>query len=191
MAAQGTKPNLLDEVVVYGSGGGFGVGGGGLGGVGMGGVGGGGSAKPSDAHVLAPVVVNAPTKPIELPRIRVTAIAPPNPWLVFVGGLIWPSNGLSGAGTCPPNCYGALPPNSVFSEETKTPNKGEPETWHKNPGSGQDRLYGEDGKPVKDIDWDHDHGQGIPHVHDWDRDQEGNPVRGPGRPFNPDIDIWP
>lgn len=28
-------------------------------------------------------------------------------------------------------------------------------------------------------------GQGTPHVHDWDRDANGNPVRGPGRPPEP------
>lgn len=68
---------------------------------------------------------------------------------------------------------------------SKTPNEGEPGSKHKNPGSGQEREYGQDGKPTKDIDHDHDHGQGQPHVHDWGRDSNGNPVRGPGRPVNP------
>lgn len=51
--------------------------------------------------------------------------------------------------------------------QEKTPNKGEPGSWHTNPGSGQERLYGPDGRPAVDIDWDHDHGQGQPHPHNW------------------------
>ncbi|MEA1651824.1 hypothetical protein UAJ10_22770 [Nitrospirillum sp. BR 11164] len=54
----------------------------------------------------------------------------------------------------------------VFSQKTKTPNEGEPGTWAVNPGSGQQRLYGPDGYPVLDIDYDHDH-WGVPHAHDW------------------------
>jgi RHS repeat-associated protein len=68
---------------------------------------------------------------------------------------------------------------------SKTPNDGEPGSTYKNPGSGQEREYGPDGKPSKDIDYDHDHGQGTPHVHEWGRDPNGNPVRGPGRAPNP------
>lgn len=60
---------------------------------------------------------------------------------------------------------------------SKTPNKGEPGSVYTNPGSGQIRTYGPDGKPIKDIDSDHDHGQGVPHQHDW-----VNGVRGPGKP---------
>jgi hypothetical protein len=63
---------------------------------------------------------------------------------------------------------------------SKTPNTGEPGTTHINPGSGQQRTYGPDGKPLFDVDFDHDHGQGVPHRHDW---VDG--VRGPGVPFNP------
>jgi YD repeat-containing protein len=71
---------------------------------------------------------------------------------------------------------------------SKTPNQGTPGSKYKNPGSGQERWYGDDGKPSKDVDYDHDHGQGVPHVHDWYRDANGNPVRGPGRPYDPKID---
>ncbi|MGO9390437.1 hypothetical protein [Rhodoblastus sp.] len=46
---------------------------------------------------------------------------------------------------------------------SKTPNTGYPGTIYKNPGSGQERTYGPDGKPLTDIDFDHDHGQGVPH----------------------------
>jgi len=70
----------------------------------------------------------------------------------------------------------------VFNEETKTPNEGEPGSCHLNPGSGQERKYGSDGKPEYDIDWDHDHGQGVPHGHNWD-----NGKRGPGVP----VSSWP
>lgn len=62
----------------------------------------------------------------------------------------------------------------------KTPNEGDPGTWYTNPGSGQMRMYGENGQPVVDFDFDHDHGQGVPHAHNWD-----NGARGPGVAFSP------
>lgn len=46
-------------------------------------------------------------------------------------------------------------------------------------GKRQKRYYDENGNPVKDIDYNHDHGQGVPHVHDW------TPDRGPGRKPEP------
>ncbi|MEZ5933157.1 MAG: hypothetical protein R3F54_14635 [Alphaproteobacteria bacterium] len=53
----------------------------------------------------------------------------------------------------------------------------------------QTRSYGEDGFPEKDIDYNHDHGQGQPHVHDWGRPEGGgkprNEDRKPGRPPEP------
>lgn len=71
----------------------------------------------------------------------------------------------------------------VYSQRpSKTPNQGTPGSRHVNPGSGQIRDYGKDGLPIKDIDYDHDHGQGVPHAHDWHYDDNGTPVRGPGRP---------
>ncbi len=68
------------------------------------------------------------------------------------------------------------------SHQNKTPNEGEPGSCHVNPGSGQERKYGSDGKPEYDIDWDHDHGQGSPHGHNWDGDN-----RDGGWPISP----WP
>jgi hypothetical protein len=68
--------------------------------------------------------------------------------------------------------------NQQSERPSKTPNAGIPGTIYKNPGSGQERTYGPDGKPLKDIDYDHDHGQGAPHQHDW---VDG--VRGPGKPI--------
>ncbi|MFM0605812.1 hypothetical protein PQR05_14905 [Paraburkholderia sediminicola] len=66
-------------------------------------------------------------------------------------------------------------------ELAKTPNEGEPGTWYTNSGSGQMRLFGNDGRPVVDIDYDHDHGQGVPHAHHWGIDPlSGNLKRGPG-----------
>ena len=67
----------------------------------------------------------------------------------------------------------------------KTPNTGVPGSTHVNPSNGQKRKYGDDGKPIKDIDSNHDHGAGNPHVHDWGRDPNGNPIRGPARPPKP------
>jgi len=63
---------------------------------------------------------------------------------------------------------------------SKTPNTGVPGSTVINPGSGQERTYGPDGKPMTDIDRDHDHGQGVPHQHDW---VDGK--RGPGVPVKP------
>ncbi len=101
--------------------------------------------------------------------------------------LLYPNNAL--ASPQMDDCGGGC----VYSEEkgqrpSKTPNSGEPGSKYKNPGSGQERWYGDDGLPVKDIDWDHDHGQGTPHVHDWGRSEDGAPARGTGRPFNPTTD---
>ena len=64
------------------------------------------------------------------------------------------------------------------------PGTGEPGSWVVGPRG--DRKYGEDGLPERDVDWAHDHGQGRPHVHDWDRDADGNPNRGEGRPATDD-----
>jgi RHS repeat-associated protein len=68
---------------------------------------------------------------------------------------------------------------TVNSQQTKTPNEGVPGSTVVNPGSGQTRTYGPDGKPVKDIDYDHSHGGApIPHVHDW-VDGDRQPWRAP------------
>ncbi|SFE05159.1 RHS repeat-associated core domain-containing protein, partial [Paracidovorax konjaci] len=69
--------------------------------------------------------------------------------------------------------------------QDKTPNRGNPGEWHTNPGSGQERLYGPDGRPAVDIDWDHDHGQGRPHPHNWVSPQ--GPREVPENGFSP----WP
>jgi RHS repeat-associated protein len=54
----------------------------------------------------------------------------------------------------------------------------------------QTRIYGPDGYPVQDIDYNHDHGQGQPHVHDWTRPADGSPPtsenRQKGRPVDPE-----
>ncbi|MBB5407936.1 hypothetical protein HDG34_001868 [Paraburkholderia sp. HC6.4b] len=66
-----------------------------------------------------------------------------------------------------------------------TPNKGAAGSWYTNPGSGQMRMYGQDGFPVVDFDFDHDHGQGIPHAHNWEDAGGPFPIRGPGVRFSP------
>lgn len=75
----------------------------------------------------------------------------------------------------------------VCTFQDKTPNEGEAGSCHVNPGSGQERKYGADGKPEYDIDWDHDHGQAVPYGHNWGRGPNGEPIRGPGVPIAP----WP
>ena len=72
-----------------------------------------------------------------------------------------------------------MPEDGSF-DIAKTPNEGDPGTWYTNPGSGQMRMYGDEGQPVVDFDFDHDHGQGIPHAHNWD-----GGVRGPGVSYSP------
>lgn len=75
--------------------------------------------------------------------------------------------------------------------QDKTPNSGDPGNWHTNPGSGQERLYGPDGRPSVDIDWDHDHqnddgtSSGSPHGHNWDWSKK------PPRSFPVPISPWP
>jgi len=77
-----------------------------------------------------------------------------------------------------------MPDGDVF-DLAKTPNDGEPGTWYTNSGSGQMRLYGSDGQPVVDLDFDHDHGQGIPHAHNWSINPlTGKNGRGSGVPFS-------
>jgi RHS repeat-associated protein len=53
----------------------------------------------------------------------------------------------------------------------------------------QIRRYGSDGYPEVDVDFTHDHGQGVPHAHDWGRPPDGSPPsaadRGVGRPVSP------
>lgn len=63
--------------------------------------------------------------------------------------------------------------------QVKTPATGNPGEWHTNPGNGQERLYGLNGRPAVDIDWHADHEAGTPHGHNWDADGR----RGPGVPF--------
>lgn len=54
----------------------------------------------------------------------------------------------------------------------------------------QTRTYGPDGYPQQDIDYNHDHGQGQPHVHEWTRPADGSPPthenRQPGGPLKPE-----
>ena len=59
------------------------------------------------------------------------------------------------------------------------PKTGKPFSWVEHPYGKQMRQYGPDGKPQVDIDFGHDHGQGIPHAHNWE-----NGVRQPGLPVS-------
>ena len=68
----------------------------------------------------------------------------------------------------------------------KTPNLGEPGSWYTNPGSGQMRLYGNDGKPVLDLDFDHVHNGLQPHAHNWTNGvRDGGSAVVPFSPWNP------
>ena len=62
-------------------------------------------------------------------------------------------------------------------------------TWQPNGQPRQVRRYGSDGYPETDIDYVQDHGQGLPHVHDWGRPADGEPPtnedRGEGRAPQP------
>jgi hypothetical protein len=63
--------------------------------------------------------------------------------------------------------YHAVSPDGFAFDIAKTPNFGEPGTWYTNPASGQMRLYGADGRPVIDLDFDHIHNGLRPHAHNW------------------------
>ncbi|MFT4925132.1 MAG: hypothetical protein ACI8WB_001222 [Phenylobacterium sp.] len=72
--------------------------------------------------------------------------------------------------------------NSFDTDNPKNSNplQGEPgscsECNNKNGNKKQKRHYGEDGFPAKDEDYDHSHkGVKPPHVHDWDRPEDGSP----------------
>lgn len=79
-----------------------------------------------------------------------------------------------------------------ISQQTKTPNTGETDSWHTNPGSGQERKYGPNGERQYDIDWDHQHeGQTSPHGHNWGadgkREDDGVPLSPLPRGRKPDM----
>lgn len=63
--------------------------------------------------------------------------------------------------------YSENMPNGNSFDIAKTPNNGEPGTWYTNPGSSQMRLFGDDGNPVVDLDFDHFHNGLKPHAHNW------------------------
>lgn len=68
----------------------------------------------------------------------------------------------------PTGVPGVAPDGSVVNpapEGRGLPSKGEKNTWVVGPRN--DRRYGPNGQPLKDVDWAHDHGKGRPHVHDW------------------------
>jgi hypothetical protein len=95
------------------------------------------------------------------------------------------SDGGSLLGDAQPFEYQADMPDGEIFDLAKTPNNGEPGTWYTNSGSGQMRLYGNNGQPAVDFDFDHDHGQGIPHAHNWSIDPlTGKNSRGSGVPFS-------
>lgn len=67
--------------------------------------------------------------------------------------------------------------------QDKTPNTGLPGSWTTNPGSGQERLYGPNGRPAVDIDWDHTHDGVSPHPHNWGPDGREDPPKGGFSPW--------
>ncbi|WP_175948497.1 hypothetical protein [Burkholderia pyrrocinia] len=78
-----------------------------------------------------------------------------------------------------------LPGGDVF-DIAKTPNTGEPGTWYTNSGSGQMRLFGTDGNPVVDLDFDHFHNGLKPHAHNWNGGaRDGGDDVVPFSPWNP------
>jgi hypothetical protein len=70
-------------------------------------------------------------------------------------------------GDAQPFEYNEDMPDGDSFDIAKTPNLGEPGTWYTNPGSGQMRLFGDDGKPALDLDFDHVHNGLQPHAHNW------------------------
>lgn len=89
----------------------------------------------------------------------------------FGNGDIDPDNFSTGTptllGDARPFEYSSNLPHGDAFDIAKTPNNGEPGTWYTNPGSGQMRLFGDNGKPVVDLDFDHVHNGLRPHAHNW------------------------
>ncbi len=97
--------------------------------------------------------------------------------VIFVGGAIIAGGvylaSRSGQGSNLPGPSKGGPPNGSLNEDDGA-------------GNGTIRDYGPDGKPVKDIDFGHDHDNvGDPHCHDWVPKQGGGLGRGPHRPIAP------
>jgi RHS repeat-associated protein len=72
----------------------------------------------------------------------------------------------------------------LIKQQTRTPVVGDPNSTQEFPSkNGRTvRVYGPDGRAVKDIDYcDQAHSGNDPEVHDWDW-SSGKPVRGPARP---------
>ncbi|MGF6966502.1 hypothetical protein OKW43_003530 [Paraburkholderia sp. WC7.3g] len=89
-------------------------------------------------------------------------------------------------GNAQPFEYRSGMPDGDSFDIGKTPNYGEPGTWHTNPGSGQMRLFGDDGKPVVDLDFDHFHNGMKPHAHNWNGGaRDGGDLVVPFSPWNP------
>jgi hypothetical protein len=89
-------------------------------------------------------------------------------------------------GDAPPFEYQSDIADGGSFDIAKTPNTGEPGTWYTNPGSGQMRLFGDDGKPVVDLDFDHFHNGLKPHAHNWNRGvRDGGYLVVPFSPWNP------
>jgi hypothetical protein len=65
---------------------------------------------------------------------------------------------------------------------SRTPANGKPNSEQEfpSPNGKTIRVYGPDGRAIKDTDYGHDHGAGDPHIHDWDWSKER--PRQPGRP---------
>lgn len=81
------------------------------------------------------------------------------------------------------NIFSSSKNNKVNKVENKNkmPLTDKPNSWIKNP-NGNIRVYGDDGRAIKDIDWGHpNHHPELsnPHVHDWTYD--GKPIRGKAR----------
>jgi hypothetical protein len=82
-----------------------------------------------------------------------------------VGGFA--DNVITPLGYAAPFELGESPSFGDSFDIAKTPNNGEPGTWYTNSGSGQMRLYGNNGKGYIDLDFDHKHGGVAPHAHNW------------------------
>jgi hypothetical protein len=89
-------------------------------------------------------------------------------------------------GDAPAFEYSEDPAGDAAHDITKTPNDGEPGTWSTTPGCGQMRLYGSDGLPAVDLDFDHFHNGMKPHAHNWQGgSRDGGDAVVPFSPWQP------
>ncbi|RKH51520.1 hypothetical protein D7Y23_09855 [Corallococcus sp. AB050B] len=132
--------------------------------------------------------------PVGLPLVAVSSAVIAGGMVVGVEGTADALKGIAvfnsnqgGSSSSPPKAKGTRTKNWLPGDnpDERGPPNGMLEKRNKQTGElQQKRFYDEEGRPLRDFDYDHEHGVGAPHVHDWVRrgTKAPHPSRGPGRP---------